>query len=215
MVKTLTDQTSHHNWVYEAVRPLPRPTTLRKYSPGQRVVSDCSKGVQFLCWWVPDCPDPMGNGFSTVGNSTTIAMHLKHISDPAQLEIGDPVTFGENGNEHAAIVMERGRDPLLWSDGHMGAPNSYRLSYDRRVHQLLKLPVAGYVPSPADKLRAEKGYWAWVQWRLGEGDWASYGKAIAKVRPDVPKIIPAKWWTNLAKFIAARNKPNKPNGPTG
>src|SRR5258708_1754366 len=122
------------------------------------------------------------------------------------LELGDVVTFGRHGDQHAAMVLKPGEDPLLWSFGHQGAPDSYRLSEDGRECQLLKLPAAPYQPSTADKLRAETGYWAWVQRRLGEADWAGYGKTNAEVRPSVPRVIPAGWWVALTRFLLARRK---------
>jgi len=64
-------------------------------------------------------------------------------------------------------------------------------------------------PSPlkdAAVLKAERGYWAWVQWRLGEDDWAGYTPAAPAVRPDVPKLISDSWWVALARFLAARKK---------
>jgi hypothetical protein len=57
---------------------------------------------------------------------------------------------------------------------------------------------------PAGQLRAEKGYWAWAQWRLGEGDWKGYGPANPAVRPNEPRLISAGWWVRLARFLAAR-----------
>lgn len=118
-----------------------------------------------------------------------------------------------NGDEHAGMVLEAGADPLLWSDGHQGAPNTYRLSWDHREHQLLRLPVAVYVPTPQDLLRAKTGYWAWMQWKLGEGAWSHYATAQASVRPNVPKTIPAAWWAQRAAFLAARKHPNGPSAP--
>ena len=56
----------------------------------------------------------------------------------------------------------------------------------------------------ADKLRGLKGYWAWVNWSTGEGDWRQWGKANHRVRPAVPKTVAGKWWTALRDFLAAR-----------
>ncbi len=208
MHETLVDQANHGTWTYRAIRPLYVPHI---WTPGQRVVSDCSKGVQYLCRWAA-APDPMGSGYGPYGNSQTICMHLHHLDHPSQLQVGDPVTFGRWGEEHAAIVLEAGNDPLLWSDGHQGAPNSYRLSWDTRSHQLLKLmPDDPHEPpTPQQKLQAKTGWFSWVAWKLGEGAWQHYGKANAKVRPNVPTVIPPNWWTRYVRFLAARNTGNKP-----
>ena len=56
----------------------------------------------------------------------------------------------------------------------------------------------------AATLKAETGYWAWVQWRLGEQDWKGWGGCNPDVRPNVPARIPATWWIRLAAFLARR-----------
>lgn len=203
MKKTLVDQQTYNSWIYDAIRPMPVP---RVYVRGNHVRGDCSKGCQYLCRWA-NAPDPMKNNWSDWGNSTTICLSLRHLANPSLLEIGDIVTFGTNGDEHAAMIYAPGSDPLLWSFGHQGAPNTYRLSQDGRVHQLLKLPVV-YVETKEDQLRAQTGWFAWAAWYLGEGDWKSYGPRNPKVRPDVPVKIPQTWWDRLTKFLAARQSGN-------
>lgn len=199
MRATLAD---HANWTYRAIRPMPVPAT---WKPGQHVTGDCSKGVQYICHWA-GAPDPMRNGWSVYGNSQTIWLTLEHVLRASDLEVGDPVTLGLDGREHAALVMEAGSDPLLWSFGHQGAPNSYRLSVDKRIRAFCKLPLVPPPPTPQQTLRAETGYYAWVAWRLGEGPWRQYGSANASVRPDVPTLIPPTWWHRLAQFLLNRKK---------
>jgi hypothetical protein len=213
MHATLTDEQSRGAWTYRAVRPLPVPAT---WTPGQRVVADCSWGVKLLCRWA-NAPDPMGG---PIGNSATIAAHLPHLYLTTELQVGDPVTFGRWGTEHAAMVMEPGRDPLLWSMGHQGAPNAYRLSWDSREHQLLRLMPPDPKPvTPQDLLRAKTGYWSWLQWKLGEGAWEKYPPEAPNVRPDVPTHIglptngTGQWWIRLQLFAANRNRPNKATAP--
>lgn len=203
----LSEEAALHDWTYDAIRPMPVPTPTRKFLHVAKR-GDCSKGVQYNCWWVPGCPDPMGRGFDPYGNSQTIWLHLHHVAHPSELEVGDPVTFGVAGEEHAAVVLERGADPLMWSFGHQGAPNTYRLSYDKRPQQWLKLPLAAEVITPEDKLRALTGFFSWVAWKQGEGPWKHYGPAKAAVRPNVPKIISQVWWARYAKFLANRKKGN-------
>jgi len=207
MKQTLADEAAHHTWTYAAVRPLAMPH--RPWSAGQRVRGDCSKGVQFLCWWAA-CPnDPMGLHYGPYGNSSTLAMRLRHLSHASELKVGDIVTFGPGGNEHAAMVMEAGNDPLLWSNGHQGAPNTYRLSYDKRVHQLLHNAVPVYLATPADRLRAKTGFWSWVQWREGEGAWRHYPPMAKSVRPNVPLVIPPHWWLRWRKLVRGRLAANQ------
>lgn len=213
MQATLTDQTAHQNWLYLAIRPLPLLGARGHYPAGTQIRSDCSWGARLIAWWTPGTPDPMGSGFQGSGNSSTICARLDHLDHPSELMVGDPVTFGWNGNEHAAVCLEEGADPLLWSDGHPGAPNTYRLSYDRRPHQLLRLPVVDKPPTPDELLRGKTGYWAWVQWRLGEGSWRHKKPVDPVVRPAVPKLVSPGWWVKYAQFLAGREKPNKPKGP--
>jgi len=204
MEATLED---HNNWTYAFVRPLSVPSAWHK---GQKVRADCSKAVQYLCRWA-GVRDPMDNGYADWGNSQTLWLKLRHVSKPGQLEVGDVVTFGHDGEDHAAMVLEAGNDPLLWSFGHQGAPNTYRLSQDRREKQYLKLELPPIVTPEVSKLRARKGWFAWVAWRLGEGDWKHFGKSNKTVRPNVPRVIPPNWWHRYAKFLLRRKKPNAPS----
>lgn len=207
MAETLADEAQRGDWTYDAIRPLANP--LKPWRAGEKIVGDCSKGVQWLCWWVPSCPDPMGNDFADWGNSQTIWVHLQHLDTPGELLIGDVVTFGVDGDEHATMVIKAGADPTLWSFGHQGAPDAYLLSQDGRPAQYLRLPVV-YVPTPQDRLRARTGWFAWVAWRLGEGDWRNYKPADPSVRPNVPKLIPLSWWKRYAVFLKNRKKGNQP-----
>lgn len=217
MSATVADEEQHHDWTYDAVRPMPVPPSWR---PGQKVKGDCSKGYQYLCRW-SDAPDPMHDGFSPFGNSTTMWTELEHI-DLAELEVGDPIAFGPNGSKHATgakrLIRKDGRvvDVVMWSFGHQGAPNEYLLSQDGRPHQCLRLPVKPSGKTPESVLRAKKGYGAWRQWRLGTGAWRGYGKANRSVRPDVPRRIPVAWWRLYAHWLVAHRKgrgnPAKPGG---
>lgn len=206
MNDTVADEAKMHDWTYHAVRPMYVPPA---WEPGQRIVGDCSKGVQYLCRWA-GCADPMGMNYGPYGNSSTLWAHLQHLKMRTDLQIGDIVTFGPSGSEHAAMVLVPGTDPLVWSFGHQGAPDTYHLSVDKRQQQFLRNPLPVYIPTPQDKLKVETGYWAWVAWKLGEGDWAKYGAANKSVRPNVPNVIPTSWWYRFALFLKNRESGNKP-----
>jgi hypothetical protein len=207
MVATIADENKHHNWFYRAVRPMSVPP---KWSPGTIIRGDCSKGVQYLCRWAGGS-DPMKMNYGAWGNSTTLCHNLQHLDHATDLLIGDIVTFGVDGSKHATMVMETGDNPLLWSFGHQGAPNMYRLSEDNRPHQFLRNPLPKYIPTPQEQLKKKKGYFAWVAWKLGEGDWFGHGKANSKLRPNVPKLIPIAWWKRYASFLVNRNKGDAPS----
>lgn len=209
MLATMFDEAQRHDWDYRAVRPLVVPAV---WKPGDHVVGDCSKGVQYLDRWAGNQFDPMGMGWGPFGNSQTLCLHLEHVASPGDLDVGDDVTFGWAGNEHAAKVLEKGPDPWMWSFGHQGAPNKYRLSWDRRVKQFLRIHVVEPPPTPQEKLRALTGWFSWVAWRLGEGPWRKYGQANANVRPNVPKLIPVKWWKEYALFLKNRGGGNNESG---
>ena len=204
MAATVSDERAHYDWLYDAVRPCVVP---RSWKPGMRVKGDCSKGVQFICKW-GGAPDPMHENYDAFGNSQTLWLRNQHVAHPSLLLVGDAVTFGPDGNEHAAMVYKPGADPIMWSFGHPGTPNFYPLSYDRRAQQYLRFAIPDYVPTPQDKLRARTGWFAWVAWKQGEGDWLHYGAANASVRPSVPKVIPPLWWKRYAKFLANRQHGN-------
>lgn len=206
MQETLGDEYKNHTWTYRAIRPLAIPPSWAK---GLRVVGDCSKGVQYLCKWAGMLNDPMGMNWGVYGNSTNLCLHLQHLDHRYELRVGDIVTFGAGGDKHAAMVYEPGSDPLVWSFGHQGAPNTYRLSQDHRQQQYLRIPTTDLIVLPEDKLRAKQGYFSWVAWKLGEGHWAPYGKANPKVRPHVPKVISPVWQWRYSLFLANRNRGNK------
>lgn len=213
--ETLGDEAAHHDWTYELVRPEPVPPS---WKPGQKVKGDCGKGCQYLSKWEGHVLDPMGRDFDPYGNSTSICLNLEHLDSLSQVKVGDYVTFGISGDDHAALVIgliRRNRqivDLELWSFGHEGAPDTYLLSQDTREHQLLRLHLAAHTQTPEDVLRAKTGFWAWRQWRLGSGAWRGYGKHNKNVRPDVPRRIPAKWWVHLAHTVV-KARPRRANPP--
>lgn len=205
MGETVADQARARCWFYHDVRPMPVPSG---WTPGRRVTGDCSKGVQFLCYWAK-APDPMKNGYSVWGNSQTIWAALP-ATDRNHLEVGDLVVFGPDGKDHAAMVYRPGADPMLWSFGHQGAPNFYPLSADRRQSAFRKLMIDPLVGPDDAHLRALTGFWSWLSWVLGEGDWKGYGDANPAVRPNVPRKISKDWLSRRDKFVAARHTGNPP-----
>jgi len=121
----------------------------------------------------------------------------------------DVITVGNNGSEHATMVLAAGADPLLWSFGHPGSPNSYRLSDDGRwPKQYLRMPIPDPPPTPEELLRERTGYWSWLKWKLGREEWKTYGRENPRVRPNVPRVIPPAWWVAYVKFVRGETKGN-------
>lgn len=213
MQATVDSQRRSGNWKYAMVRP-----QYVQYTAAQvvstTVTSDCSSGVRILCH-AAETVDPAGNGFQSWGNSSTIWAHLEHIT-LSEAQPGDMATFGfSTGEHHVCMLWEEAGDGdwWVWNHGGPGDPHKGLLSQEREGHAgmtvtIVNLGVPDPPATPEDKLRAKTGFYAWVAWRLGEGPWKKYGKTNPKVRPDVPTLIPPRWWKDLAAFLLARKKPN-------
>lgn len=111
---------------------------------------------------------------------------------------------------------------LAWSGGNVHpAAHIYQHQIDTQVagaavdlNRAMQDEIGVYQPpsgprTPAGVLRARRGYWSWVQWRLGEQDWKGWGYANLKVRPNVPRWIghdrgTGAWWSDLRAFLRAR-----------
>lgn len=208
-IKALMAETAadHNRWTYEAVRPAPMPP--KPWHPGMAVVGDCSKGCQYLAYWA-DAPDPMHNGFSSIGNSTTLWLNLPHI-DRDDIDVGDIVVFGPD--HHACMIFSLDPDPEVWNFGTQGQPVITTLSREVAGHRgmdywFCALLPKGVGPSP-EKIRSSTGFYAWVAWKLGEGPWKPYGPADNAMRPAVPRRIPVGWWTRYRSFLRNRRRGNK------
>lgn len=211
MAATAADEQAHHDWTYEAVRPMAVPGS---WKPRQRVRGDCSKGVQFTCKWTPGAPDPMRNGWSVYGNSSTIWMESDHI-ELADAQPGDMPAFGLSGDHHICMLYKIVNGAwLVWNFGRQLQPAIVPLAYEIADHQGLPMTVCqlGPLPPPteAEKLRAMTGFWAWLAWYLGEGQhtFKPYGPRNPKVRPQVPQVIPTEWWEHERRFVQNRKNGN-------
>jgi hypothetical protein len=70
------------------------------------------------------------------------------------------------------------------------------------------------VRAQVSALTKRTGYSAWLAWYLGEGPWKPYGRRNPKVRPNIPKVIPAAWWLSLRTLLKKRSKPAPSPAPT-
>lgn len=146
-----------YRWTYNFVRPLYLPK--RRLTDAEfasaaslkaalaklvtRYRSDCSFGGKTLFWLAGYVDDPTGENWGPWGNTATTYQHLEKrpgldnayqpsAADLAKCKVGDIGLVGFNGSLHFWIVMEPGPNPLVWSDGFDGAPNSYRALDDPR-----------------------------------------------------------------------------------
>jgi len=101
---------------------------------GGAITMDCSEGVTCLCKWA-GLHDPNGRGYDGSGYTGTLLAHLRHYSEPAAAYVGAIVVFGPAPGDHAAMVMARGGDPLLWSHGFEGGPRVVPFTVERSVHR--------------------------------------------------------------------------------
>lgn len=53
-------------------------------------------------------------------------------------------------------------------------------------------------------LKTQTGFWSWLQWNVGEGNWKGWGRRNPVVRPNVPARISGAWLRKLAAFLRAR-----------
>lgn len=214
IAETCADQAAHQLDTYAAVRPQTIPS---RWTKGQRLVLDCSDYARFICR-VSGIPDPAGNGYAPYGNSSSIYMHSPHIP-LADGQPADIATFGySTGEKHASILYRFDTATRQWQVGNFGRqgqPVITWLATEIAAHRgmtmtVCRVQVADPPPTHADRLKAMTGFYAWVAWRLGEGRtlWQPYGPRNPHVRPNVPKVIPASWWTRLAQFLANRRKGN-------
>lgn len=55
-------------------------------------------------------------------------------------------------------------------------------------------------------LRKRTGFYSWLAWYLGRGDWKPYGRRNGPTRPNVAKKVKRAWWKRLAAFLAKGKK---------
>lgn len=103
------------------------------FRAGYAITFDCSGGVTCLCKWA-GLADPNGRGYDGYGFTGTLLGHLPHYSDPSKAGVGALAVFGPGSGEHVAMVLEPGRNPLLWSHGSEAGPLLIHLNDEARVH---------------------------------------------------------------------------------
>lgn len=131
MFTTVSDQAKHSNWVYEFSRAL--PVVPIGYTPSVKILADCSFGCKLICH-AAGVPDPTGYNYLGYGNSGSIWHHLPKIT-LSEAKPGDIVTFGFEGDHHAAMLyMWHDNHCWLWNHGRQGQPVFSTLGAETAYH---------------------------------------------------------------------------------
>lgn len=160
---------------------------------------------------------PLEELLRSAGVELTLSLAHKNgwiVSDPAP---GDLVIYTFShigivekllpGGQLQTIEGNTGESGAV-SDSRTGGDGVYRkIRSTQLVRAYVRVPgnvsrVKGRWPEPVLKQRL--GYWAWLAWTLGEGDWSGYTARALVVRPNVPKVIPPAWWVRRIKFLSSR-----------
>lgn len=112
---------------------LTRTQAIERLHRGGRLMFDCSGSVTCLFKWC-GLKDPNGLGYKHEGYTGTMLAHLPHYTDPRHARPGALVVFGPGTGEHVAMVLEPGKDPLLFSHGFEQGAGPILLSAERRYH---------------------------------------------------------------------------------
>lgn len=103
---------------------------------------DCSGFVSMVYRWA-GAPDPYHLGYSGIGNTQTLLSKGKRIS-LKDVQPGDVVVYAADkplSYQHAAVIVQRGADPLTVSMGQEGDPSFVRISQDGRTPTFLRFPT--------------------------------------------------------------------------
>lgn len=121
----------------------------RRLSLGSHIMADCSEMVTLLCRWA-GLHDPNGLAYAHAGYTGTMLAHLPHYTNARQARVGALAVFGPGTGDHVAMVLEADYahgDPLLFSHGFEGGPETVRLSTERAQHRapvtLLSIALLG------------------------------------------------------------------------
>jgi hypothetical protein len=132
---------------YAEIRPMP---SINNAAGNYHWTGDCSSWVTQVYKWA-GAPDPMGNAYNGYGNTQTLTGRGRQIS-LGNVRPGDVVVydaFGPLSNQHTAIVVEAGPDPLCSSMGKQGDPHLVHVSEDGRPPTYLRFVTT--IPDPPVK----------------------------------------------------------------
>lgn len=166
--------------------------------------------ASFLAW----CFEQAGRPLLELGESASVGFLLKGarehdwvVSSPRR---GDAVCFfwgSDDWPDHMGLVRRLDGPLLLTVEGNTSSDDRgsqdegdgvYLKTRDPRTTRMTYFRVPGS-PDPV------AGFWQWLTWSLGEGEYRKHGRNNKAVRPTgLPPRIPAEWWERRKQFLARR-----------
>lgn len=143
---------NHTHFTYAEVRPM----HLTKTYPW---VGDCSTYVTWL-YWMLNLPDPNQLNYNGAGNTQTLYAKGTKIT-LSQVQPGDVVVYAADkllAEQHTAIIVQGGADPLTVSMGKQGDPSFVHVSQDGRTPFYVRFLPADPVPVPTPPPTPAPGY---------------------------------------------------------
>jgi hypothetical protein len=125
-------KTEGWKWTYEQVRPFSVELTTE-------ITIDCSGDVDW-CRRQAGAKSAYGRGYDGIGNTENLLANGQRI--PLwRVKPGDVVVYNAHldaTKQHAATIVQRGKDPLTVSMGQQGDPSLVRVSQDGRPPTYLR-----------------------------------------------------------------------------
>lgn len=132
---------AHKPWFeYLESRPFPLyvPTAARI------IRNDCS-ATSIWCCWAAGAPAPFPGAYQGTGNTETF-LTLEHITSPIP---GDFVVYGDGlplGDQHMAVVVGTGSDPMTMSHGQPSEPRFVNAIEGCPSHAQGRITYVRYLP---------------------------------------------------------------------
>lgn len=115
---------------YAQIRPFDPRAFLNRALP---IKTDCS-GSTTMIYRAAGRPDPNGNAYDGTGYTGTLRAHTPKRRSLKACQAGDFIVYGSGTGEHVVVVIEPGKDPLVFSHGQEAGPITTRHSVQVAVH---------------------------------------------------------------------------------